>query len=448
MKTIIISLLLFIRSVLYAQDFKPAIDRLIDSNYRMQDPGGVVLVAKHDKIIYERAFGMANMELGVPMQTDMLFSIASITKQFTAVAVLQLVQQGKLSLNDSVGKFIPDYPAVSKGITIEQLLTHTAGVPNAVNMQSLQAKLRGWISAQEVLATFKDLPLGFTPGSDWAYSNSGYQLLGYVIEKISNMPYEEYVTKHLLMPAGMIHSQYGNDMKIVHNRASCYIYTRMGLENAVNGNVQVAFSAGAIQATIEDFHKWYIALESGKLVSTALLQKAWQMKVLPNGKLTNYGYGWFVGKLNGRQLVDHGGNMGGFMSHAIYFPDESLLVAVFFNFRGKLPEILATQIAAIVTGKPLELTPLPVASDILNEYTGTYVDEKGDEKAIILENGKLYYQRKGGPRLLMFPVGKDKFYFDNTSMIGEMRRNDTGSIIQFDMHTFRDMSHFSLRRVK
>lgn len=447
MKKNITILLFFFQSALIAQNFNSAIDELIDSNYRMNEPGGVVLVSRHDKIIYERAFGMANMELDVPMQKDMLFSIASITKQFTAVAILQLVEQGKLSLSDSVGKFISNYP-IGSGITIEQLLTHTSGVPNALNLQPLQARVRGWITALEVLATFKDLPLDFTPGSKWSYSNSGYQLLGYIIEKVSGTSYEEYITKKVLEPAGMLHSQYGNDMKIVHHRASCYIYTRIGLENAVNGNVQVAFSAGAIQATIEDFHKWYVALESGKLVSSAMLKKAWQMKILAGGKPTEYGYGWFVGKLNGYELVDHGGNMGGFMSHAIYFPEQGLLVAVFFNFRGKLPEILATQIASIVTGHPLQLTEISVAPEVLSEYVGVYVDDKGDERTIGLENGKLYYQRKGGPKLSVLPIGKDKFYFDNTSMIGEMRRDTNAKIVYFELHTFRSTSNFSLQKIK
>ena len=160
------------------------------------------------------------------MQTDMVFCIASMTKQFTAVAILQLVEQGKLALDDTVGKFLPDFPASLRGITIEQLLTHTAGVPNAKSIASLLAQGRGWLTALQIMETFKDQSLDFAPGTAFSYSNSGYQLLGYILEKVTNWPYAEYMEEHILKPSGMTHSFYGNDMKLVRHRASPYLYTR------------------------------------------------------------------------------------------------------------------------------------------------------------------------------------------------------------------------------
>jgi len=249
-----------------AQTFTKQIDSLINTGFKQNEPGGVVLVAEKGKILYEKAFGMANLELNVPMKTDMVFCLASMTKQFTAIAILQLVQQGKISLSDTVGKFLPDYPSHLKPISLYQLLTHTGGVPNAKSISSLVGVGRGWLSAAQVMATFKELPLDFEPGTAFSYSNSGYQLLGLVLEIVTGQPYAEYMDEHILANAGMTHSFYGNDMKLVPNRAACYLYTRNGIENACNNNVQVAFAAGAIQGTAEDLLKWQQSLVSEKFI--------------------------------------------------------------------------------------------------------------------------------------------------------------------------------------
>lgn len=423
------------------------VDSMIDAHYRPSEPGGVVLVAKHGDAVYQRAFGMANLELNVPMQVNSVFSIASITKQFTAVAVLQQVEKGALSLADTVGKFLPTYPAPLKGITVEQLLTHTSGVPNARSVGNLLAVGRGWLSAEQVMATFKDQPLDFRPGTRWSYSNSGYQLLGYILEKVTGEPYAEFVERTLLKEAGMEHSLYGNDMRVVPNRATPYLYTRNGIENAVNGNVQVAFAAGALQSTAADFLRWHRTLLSGRLIKKETLQKAWTAHRLTDGTATDYGYGWFVGTLQGSPVVEHGGNMGGFMSHAIYLPREDVLVAVFLNARGnRLPELVATDIAAAAIGRPLDIRATVLPDELLRSYAGAYRDRANVEVVIRLESGKLFYQKTGGPRWSLTPYAKDKLFFDNTSTIGEVRRDADGRVVGFAMQTLRGMAKNVLTR--
>lgn len=423
-------------------------DTLIDAHYKSHEPGGVVIVARKGRIEYERAFGMANLELNVPMPRNAVFSIASITKQFTAVAVLQQVEKGTIALTDTVGKFLPDYPAALKSITIQQLLAHTAGVPYPKSIASLLAVGRGWLSADHIMPTFRDLPLDFAPGTRWAYSNTGYQLLGYILEKVAGEALPEYFTRTLLVPAGMEHSLWGNDMKIVPNRASPYLYTRNGLENGVHSNVQIAWAAGALQATAQDFVKWHQALLAGRLISKEMLQKAWTPARLTDGTPTDYGYGWFIGELQGSTLVEHGGNMGGFMSHAIYLPREDVLVVVFLNSRGKrLPELIATDIAATAMGRPLNIAPVTLANDLLQSYAGKYKNVNGEDITITLDNGKLFYQKTGGPKWTLTPYAKDKFYFDNTSTIGEMKRDRQGTIVAFDMQTLRGQSRNSIKVV-
>ena len=428
--------------------FTAQVDSLVQGEYKPDEPGGVILVAKNDQVIYERAFGMANVELKVPMQKSSVFNIASITKQFTAVAVLQQVEKGTMSLTDTVGKFLPSFPAPFKGITIEQLLTHTSGVPNAKSVGSLLAVGRGWLSAEQIMAAFKDQPLDFVPGTRWAYSNSGYQLLGYILEKVTGGPLPEFVHKTLLEPVGMQHSLWGNDMKIIPNRVSPYVYTRNGIENAGIGNVQIAWAAGALQSTAEDFFKWHRALLAGKLVRKSTLEKAWTRGRLSNGAPVEYGYGWFVGELQGSALVEHGGNMGGFMSHAIYFPREDLLVSVFLNSRGRrLPELVATDIAAMALGRPLNMKPVVLSNEDLQSYAGVYKDSLNAEILISLDNGKLFYQRTPNPKLQLTPYAKDKFFFDNTSIVGEMNRDSAGRIVSFSVKNIRATSRNVLTRV-
>ncbi len=423
-------------------------DSVIDAAYKPAEPGGVVLVARQGNVIYERAFGMMNIELGVPMQKDAVFAIGSMTKQFIAVAVLQQIEKGTLAFTDTVGKFLPDFPAALKGITIQQLLTHTSGVPNAKSVGSLLAVGRGWLTADQVMATFKDQPLDFPPGTRWSYSNSGYQLLGYILEKVTGGPLPEFIEATLLKPAGMDHSFWGDDTRIVPNRASPYLFTRMGLQNAVNPNVQVAWAAGALESTAEDFLKWNRALLGGKFISRSTLEKAWTPVPLRDGTATYYGYGWFVGELQGSRVVEHGGNMGGFMSHAIYLPREDLLVAVFLNSRGKrLPELIATDIAAAAIGRPLNIRPVSLPPEVLQSYAGSYRDSNNTEVVIKVENGKLTYQKQGGPKWSLTPYATDKLFFDNTSTIAEIRRDSHNRITGFAMQTLRGMDKNLLTRL-
>jgi CubicO group peptidase (beta-lactamase class C family) len=424
--------------------FEPVIDSLARPN----EPGGVVLITSKGNIIYQRAFGLANVELNVPMQTSSVFAIASMTKQFTAVAILQQVEKGAIALTDTVGKFAPALPAALKGITIDQLLTHTGGVPAPQSIAALLAVGRGWLSAEQVIGVFKDQPLDFPPGSRSVYSNTGYQLLGYVLEKVTNQPLPEFIEATLLKPAGMNQSFWGNDMKIVANRAAPYVYTRNGLENAVNANPQIAWAAGALYSTAEDFLKWHRALLRGAFIKQSTLEKAWTPAKLPDGTVTDYGYGWFVGKLQGSRLVEHGGNMGGYMSHAIYLRDEDVLVEVFMNSRGRrLPELVATDLAAIALGRPLNIKAVTVAHDMLQLYAGKYRNQRNEDINVTVENGKLYYQKVGGPKWGLTPYAPDKFVFDNTSTIGEFRRDRKGVIVELAMETLRGQSKNVVVRV-
>ena len=197
-------------------------DKILSEQFKPDEPGTTVLVARQGKVIYSKALGMANMELNVPMEMDHVFWIASIGKQFTAVAILQLMEQGKLSLRDEITKFIPDYPTQGNKITIEHLLTHTSGIPTYSGMEDPEKKLAFDCTPTEVIDFFKNLPMRFAPGTKWEYSNSGYFLLGYIIEIITGKPYAEYLEENFFRPLGMINSRFASNKNIVKNRVGAY----------------------------------------------------------------------------------------------------------------------------------------------------------------------------------------------------------------------------------
>jgi CubicO group peptidase (beta-lactamase class C family) len=425
-------------------------DKIISSEFKPEEPGGVVLIAQKGRIIYKKAFGMANAELNVAMKPEMVFNIASITKQFTAVAVLQLTEQGKLSLQDEITKYLPDYPTGGQKITVENLLTHTAGIPGSdpAAITRLQGERR-WITLPEIIATFKNRPLDFAPGTKMIYSNNGYMLLGAIIEKVSGVSYREYLEKNLFKPAGMNETLFGDDYIIVKNRAASYVYSRSESKflNALNGKVEIAYSAGAIQSTADDLFKWNRALLAHKLIKKESLEKAQTEYKLPGGKGTFYGYGWFIGNIHGSPLVEHGGNMGGFMSHAIYLPAEDVFVAVFYNFRvpNRLPEFLAGDLAALAINKPFNIREITLDENLLKTYVGVY-EEEGVERLLTVENGKLYYQRVGANKLIMKPYSKDKFFIENTAIIAEFKRDAGDKITGLFLANKRGVSSNLLRK--
>jgi CubicO group peptidase (beta-lactamase class C family) len=426
-------------------------DRIISSEFKAQEPGGVVLVARKGEVIYKKAFGMANVELDVPMREEMVFNIASITKQFTAVAVLQLAEQGKLSLQDEITKYLPDYPAGGQKITVENLLTHTAGIPGSAPeaMLSLQGR-KDLVALREIIATFKQRPLDFAPGTKWGYSNNGYMLLGAIVEKVSGVSYPAYLEKNLFQPAGMTQTLFGDDQLLVKNRAASYVYSRAQSRflNAINDKVETAYSAGAIQSTAADLFKWNQALNSHRLLKKESLERARTQYKLPDGRGTYYGYGWFVGNLQGSPLVEHGGNMGGFMSHAIHLPREDVFVAVFYNFRSaRLPEFLAGDLAALTIGKPFRMREISLDEKTLKSYVGVY-EEGGVERLITVEEGKLYYRRVGANRLTMKPYAKDKFFFEDTAVVGEFKRDANDNIISLEVSNKRGISSSVLIRTE
>lgn len=404
-------------------------DKILSEQFRPAEPGATVLVSRNGQVIYKKAFGMANLELNVPMQVDNVFWVASIGKQFTAVAILQLMEQGKLKLEDEITKFIPDYPVQGNKITIEHLLTHTSGIQNFSGRKDPEKKLALDCTPDEVIDFFKNLPMLFAPGTKWEYSNSGYFLLGYIIEKITGKPYSEYINENFFKPLGMTNSLYANDKKIIQNRVGAYSMGDNGFENSQPRNITHVFSAGAIQSTVEDFFKWHQAIQSFKLVKRETLDKAFTRYKLADGKEADYGYGWRLGYVYESPSVWHGGFITGFGTIESYLPKEDVFVAVFSNCDCNYPKDIASRLAALAAGKPYEYKEFVLGSSVLQGYTGVYENQKGQQRIITVSENKLYSQIGRGPKSGLKAWQKDQFFFDNDAMVAiGFSRNKKGRI--------------------
>jgi CubicO group peptidase (beta-lactamase class C family) len=391
-------------------------DKILSEQYKSDEPGATVLVSRHGQIIYANAFGMANLETNTPMQTNHVFWIASIGKQFTAVAILQLMEQGKLSLQDKITKFIPDYPTQGNTITIEHLLTHTSGIPTYSGMEDPEKVFAFDCTPNEVIDFFKHLPMRFIPGTKWEYSNSNYFLLGYIIEIITGKTYGEYIEENFFKPLDMTNSLFASTKKIIKNRVGGYSYGETGIENARSLNMTHIYSAGAIQSTVEDFYKWHQAVHAYTLVKKETIDKAFTRYTLADGKITDYGYGWKLGYVFESASIWHGGNIEGFGATEIYLPDEDVFVAVFTNCDCNYPKETASRLAALAAGRPPEYKAIPVLPAKLAEYTGLFENQKGQQRIITVSDNRLCSQLGRGQKFALNAYETDKFFLEGNAL--------------------------------
>ncbi len=411
----------------YAQNLEKEINKLISEDYSSNGPGGAILVGKAGKILYQGAFGMADIENGIANTPDNIFKIGSITKQYTAVAILMLEEQGKLNTGDLVTKHLPDYP--EHGITIAQLLNHTSGIPNYTNMPNFMKDREQEKTTAEMLATFKDAPLDFEPGQQFLYSNSGYIVLGAIIEAVSGESYGSFIEEKIFKKIGMNNTHYGLDTDNYPNMATGYSQGAEGFEKAMELSMTQPYAAGSIISTVGDQFIWIQAIRDNKLISEASKQKAWTPTTLPDGSSTNYGFGWMMNEVNGSPSIEHGGGIFGFVSSGVYVPGEDVFVSILTNRDGISPDEIAVRAAAIAIGKPYDNpTTIDVPAEKLQEYVAIYEFEDGTTRTITLDGDQLYSQRTGGGKLPIYPYAENKFYFADNFTRLEFKRNNMNKI--------------------
>lgn len=357
------------------------VDSLVSPEFKPNEPGIAILIAGKGQVVYEKAFGSANVELNTPLQPDMIFRIGSITKQFTAVGILQLAEQGKISLQDSVQKYIKDFPSKGYTITIENLLTHTSGIKDYSNADTTHNPYieRHDFTPRQIINYFKNDPVEFKPGAKYNYSNSGYVLLGYIIEIVSGKSYHQYMKENVIKPAGLTSTLYASENTIVPKRVRGYTRDRGFYENAEYQSLSIGYGCGDLMSTAEDLYKWNNALFSYKLIKKETLQKAFTPFQLSDENFTNYGYGWFINDVHGKKCIHHEGQVNGFIAVEQYFPNENIYVSILTNlqsgedttdFSDKRFELF-DKISSLAVGVELQ-KEITINDAFLNSYTGTY----------------------------------------------------------------------------
>lgn len=384
--------------------------------------GGVVLVATDGKVLLNKGYGMADAATKKPNDPSLVYQIGSVTKQFTAAAILKLQEEGKLSVNDTISKYFPKLKEGGR-ITIRHMLTHTSGLYNYTNDTTFWMHEADKPSSREkAMSRFADKPLDFEPGTKFSYSNTGYLLLGYIIEQVSGKPYEQYIRENIFRPLGMNRS--GFDFAKATDRARGYY---ADTEAAIIVDSTGSYAAGSIYTTTSDLLKWVQAMHNKKI----LKPESWEQAFTPfKGQ---YGYGLIMDKMYGEKRIWHNGGIHGFVSTLEYFPESNTTVILISNYMSSDLAKVARTIDAALFGKPYELPKarkeirLPEAS--LKQYEGTYALTDDFAITVKAEGGKLMAQATGQGAYEIFPEKEDHFFYKIVDAQIAFEKDAAGKIV-------------------
>jgi CubicO group peptidase (beta-lactamase class C family) len=393
-------------------------DHQIQAYAHNGDFSGSVLVARDGRILFQKSYGMANYEWAIPNSEKTKFHIASVTKTFTAAAILHLEQQGKLKLSDPLSKYVPDF-LNGERITIEQMLTHTSGLPDFYSLPEYPSRKYQKVTLPDLIAWVKTKPLDFLPGSKSSYSNTGYAFLAYIIEQVSGKPYDQFLAEEILKPAGMKETGAFRDEAIISNRATGYqpAFGEHGLRNAPAYDKTILTGSGSLYSTTGDLYAWCRALESGKV---------------PGFRAGN-GYGWGTRETKSKhKYIEQSGRDPGFSSQVSIFPEEHLVVIVLGNLEDAAVNQIADDLAGIALGEdpavPNPRSALVAALTHAEEFAGTYevnptflLDVKADGSALFLRG-------TGGDYLPLERTGKDTFFYRQLYVKVGFRRDKAGRV--------------------
>jgi CubicO group peptidase (beta-lactamase class C family) len=415
----------------------PAAESIVDNFYNSlkgkEVPGIAVLVARDGNVLYRKGFGHADIKNKIPATPDTKFRIGSVTKQFTAAAILKLQEGNLLSVNDKLSKFIPDYPRGDE-VTIHQLLTHTSGIHSYTSKADFIDKVTKTITPDSLISSFKNDPYDFNPGEKMLYNNSAYFLLGYIIGKVSGKPYEAYLKETFFDPLHMENTgvHYAG-IKLEHE-AKGYSKNNSKYEAATNWDMSWAGGAGAMYSTVDDLLKWNQALYGGKVLSEKSFNDALTPVVLKNGELPamKYGYGLGFTKFRGQDIVSHSGGLHGFITQLAYYPKEKLTIVMFSNTDQPDVNFDPNKIAEAFLWNKLDKQASYAESSVkpanLEFYTGRFEILNAGVLTITTSDNKLFAQLAGQPKFEIFPSTTDEFFWKVVDARLKFVRNEKGEI--------------------
>lgn len=308
-------------------------------------PGAALAVVREGELIKSGAYGFANLELAVPVRPDTVFEIGSVTKQLTAAGIMLLVQDGRLSVDDHISQHLKETPTHWERVTIRHLLTHTSGIKSYTGLSGFEFTRR--LTQRQFIEAIGTHPLQFSPGEKWVYSNTGYNLLGFIIENVSGKSFWQFMADRIFTPLEMSSTTSRDPSLIVTNRASGY-EQKSGRHINRDYDLTDVFSAGAIVSTVGDLARWSLALDGDKLLSAATKQAMWTESKLNSGVGTGYGFGWHVATVDGEKVIGHGGSTSGFSASIQKFPDRRLAVILLTNTDEQVATALARSIARLL----------------------------------------------------------------------------------------------------
>lgn len=421
-------------------DLGERIDAWLAQAVPADGPGVAVIVTDDGETVYAGGRGLADIEAREPVTPQSVFRLGSITKQFTAALVLQLVDEGLISLDDPLSRFFPDYPQPGAGATVAQLLNHTSGIQSYTGIPGwmVEANTARPRSTAEMIAVFRDLPSPSQPGERWNYNNSGYVLLGAIIEQVTGMPWHQAVEHRIARPLGLATLRYGVGEEEVPQMARGYSRGPDGVLPANRIHMSVPHAAGGLIGSVEDVARWAAALHHGRVVSAASYARMTGTTVLADGSTFPYGFGLFNAEVRGRRALDHGGDIFGFSTESIYFPEEDLFIAIFVN-SDRPPADLGValrRIAALAHADPYpDFTAAPVDAAALEPFFGVYaLPEGAGERRFYARGGKLYTQRTDGAELEVYPAGGDRFFYGPDSLTWFTLSRGSDGTPRMEMH--------------
>ena len=415
---------------------KPKIEQYLDAQARVFLFGGTVLVARNGEVLFSKGYGPANAEWDIPNTPETKFRLGSITKQFTATAVLRLQEQKKLSVQDPICTHLSPCPDAWKPITIHHLLTHTSGIPSYTGRPEYGKTMMMPKSKDDMVAGFRDLPLEFVPGEQFKYNNSGYFLLGVIIETVAGRKYEEVLRDEIFVPLGMQDTGYDWSEPLLTRRASGYSRRDHGLVNARFLDMQQPYSAGALYSTVGDLLTWDRALDADRVLpKTALDAMFTPFK-------NDYAYGWSITPADkgpsGKLQIGHGGGINGFSTMYTRVPEDKVAVIVLSNVENVNAGAVARDILSMLYSKPYQIpaerTTVTVKPEILASYVGQYQITPQFVLTVTLEDGNLMTQATGQGKLQVYPESETKFFLKVVDAQLTFARDEAGNVTHVTLH--------------
>jgi CubicO group peptidase (beta-lactamase class C family) len=391
-------------------------DALYSSLQGKEAPGIAILVAKDGNILYKKAFGYANIAKKTLATPETKFRIGSITKQFTAAAILKLQEDGKLKVTDKLSKYIPDFPR-GEEVTLHHLLTHTSGIHSYTGKDDFEKRVVGPVTTEELIAYFKNDPYDFNPGEQYMYNNSGYFLLGYIIEKVTGKSYAQYLKESFFTPLHMYNTGVHASWLSLDKEAQGYANTDGKYVPSLNWNMAWAGGAGALYSTVDDLYKWNEAIFTGKVLEDKSLKAALTSVVLNNGNTppSKYGYGWGLNEYRGQTVIGHSGGLHGFISQLARYTNENLTVVLLTNITPPEVNMNPNTVAEYFLWDKLiqqsSYTTQAVSVGDVSIYTGRYDFQNGAVMTITAEGKDLYAQLSGQNKFPIFPSAPDEYFW-------------------------------------